>query len=115
MPVKMKRIYSEWQAEDGIRILVDRLWPRGIKKQDAKIEHWPKAITPSTELRKWYQHDAEHWPEFQQRYLQEINAQPELLSELRALAKADTVTLLTASKHEDYNHVVVLKALLEQH
>ena len=114
MNIKMKRIYSEWEPDDGIRILVDRLWARGIKKEHAKIDHWPKALTPSNELRKWYSHDVEHWGEFQRRYKTEIAAQPEQWRVLQQLIQEGTVTLLTASKHNDLNQVVVLKALLEE-
>ena len=114
MQIMMKRIYSPYDEQDGIRILVDRLWPRGIKKEDAKIDLWPKAITPSNELRKWYCHDEKNWPKFERRYQAEIRLQPEILDELKQLAKQEKITLLTASKHEQYNHVIVLKALLEE-
>ena len=114
MQIMMKRIYSPYDEQDGIRILVDRLWPRGIKKEDAKIDLWPKAITPSNELRKWYSHDEKDWPEFERRYQAEIRLQPEVLDELKQLAKQEKITLLTESKYEQYNHVIVLKALLEE-
>lgn len=112
--IKVKRIYTAWDEEDGKRILVDRLWPRGIKKEDAKIDFWPKALTPSNELRKWYQHDEQHWQEFKQRYLAEIETQPESLQALISIYKQSDITLLTASKHEAFTHVEVLKEILEQ-
>jgi uncharacterized protein YeaO (DUF488 family) len=79
MQIQIKRAYAEVSPSDGKRILVDRLWPRGIKKEDAKIDLWAKEITPSTELRKWYAHDPKHWDEFQQRYRAELQQQATLL------------------------------------
>jgi len=115
MNIYMKRIYTTASEMDGKRILVDRLWPRGIKKEDAKIDLWAKEITPSTELRKWYHHDIEHrWDEFQQRYKAELLAQPEMLQHISKIAQHEKVTLITAAKNEQHNHVVVLKQILEQ-
>ena len=114
MQIQIKRAYAEVLASDGKRILVDRLWPRGIKKQDAQIDMWPKEITPSTELRKWYAHDPEHWEIFQQRYTVELVQQAKTLQQIRKIAEQEQVTLITAAKSKDYNHVIVLKQLLEQ-
>ena len=115
MNIYIKRIYTAASDMDGKRILVDRLWPRGIKKEDAKIDLWPKEITPSTELRKWYHQDIEHrWDDFQQRYKAELMEQPEMLQYIRKVAQQEKVTLITATKNEHDNHVVVLKQVLEQ-
>ena len=114
MNIYMKRIYTAASEMDGKRILVDRLWPRGIKKEDAKIDLWAKEITPSTELRKWYAHDPEHWDEFQQRYRAELRSQAELLQQIREIAKQEKISLITAAKSERYNHVIVLKQVLEE-
>jgi uncharacterized protein YeaO (DUF488 family) len=114
MTIFIKRIYSEASEQDGIRILVDRLWPRGIKKQAAKIDLWVKEITPSDELRKWFHADvAQHWDEFQMKYRQELESQSEQLNQLKTLAEHQDITLLTAAKDEQRNHAVVLKKLLE--
>ena len=110
----LKRVYDPCSPEDGARILVDRLWPRGITKADAKIDWWPKEITPSTELRKWYAHDPEHWDEFQQRYRAELRLQTEVLQQIREMARQEKVSLITAAKSENYNHVIVLKQVLEE-
>ncbi|MFH7766674.1 DUF488 domain-containing protein [Acinetobacter sp. BSP-28] len=114
MQIQIKRAYAEVLASDGKRILVDRLWPRGLKKADAKIDLWPKEITPSTELRKWYAHDPEHWEEFQQCYRAELQSQTELLQQIRQLAEQEKISLITAAKSENYNHVIVLKQVLEE-
>ena len=115
MNIYMKRIYTDASDMDGKRILVDRLWPRGIKKEDAKIDLWAKEITPSTELRKWYHQDIEHrWDEFQQHYKAELLEQPEMLQHISKIAQHEKVTLMTAAKNEQHNHVVVLKQILEQ-
>ena len=114
MQIQIKRAYAEVLPSDGKRILVDRLWPRGIKKEDAKIDLWPKEITPSTELRKWYAHDPEHWEVFQQYYKAELVEQAKMLQQIRAMAKQEQVTLITAAKSKDYNHVIVLKQVLEE-
>ena len=115
MNIYMKRIYTAAAETDGKRILVDRLWPRGIKKEVAKIDLWAKEITPSTELRKWYHQDIEHhWDEFQQRYKAELLEQSKMLQHIREIAQQEKVTLITAAKNEQHNHVVVLKQILEQ-
>jgi len=111
--VRIKRIYDEPAAEDGTRILVDRLWPRGIAKEKARIDEWLKEIAPSDELRKWFGHDPARWDEFQERYRRELEAKTELLDQLQGLAKKGTVTLLFAAKDEEHNNAVVLKKLLD--
>ena len=109
--LKMKRIYEQPSAEDGYRVLVDRLWPRGVAKTAAKIDYWAKEITPSTALRKTFNHDAETFAAFRQAYLYELetNRQGEaFLQLLREKLATGPVTLLYAAKNEQINHVVVL-------
>ncbi|MEJ2034508.1 MAG: DUF488 family protein, partial [Deltaproteobacteria bacterium] len=86
MKIYIKRAYAAPAANDGLRVLVDRIWPRGLKKEEAKIDWWPKEIAPSTELRKWFSHDPEKWNEFENRYFKELDGRQELIGEL--LAKA---------------------------
>ncbi|HEV2333352.1 MAG TPA: DUF488 family protein [Gammaproteobacteria bacterium] len=113
--ILLKRVYEKPAKTDGLRILVDRLWPRGLSKQKAKVDHWLRDIAPSTALRKWYGHDPARWPEFQRRYARELKAQPGALKELRALLKAHiTITLLFSSKEEKLNNAVALKAYLRK-
>lgn len=115
MPIRMKRVYAPIETDDGQRILVDRLWPRGLSKLKAQIDVWPKMLTPSNELRKWYHQDmVAHWDEFKVRYLKELEVHQAELDDLRRLAEQQQITLLTASKEEQHNHVVILKQCLEQ-
>src|SRR5690554_740451 len=113
MQVALKRAYEQAADSDGMRILVDRLWPRGIKKENAKIDLWLKEVAPSTELRKWFNHQDERWAEFQRRYLKELKNNPALV-ELQALAAAGKVTLIFSTKDEKKNSAVVLQRLLLQ-
>lgn len=110
--VRVKRIYDEPATEDGTRILVDRLWPRGIAKDKARIDEWLKEIAPSDELRQWFGHDPARWDEFRERYRQELETKTEPLAGLRKLAAGGTVTLLFAAKDEKHNNAVVLKEIL---
>jgi uncharacterized protein YeaO (DUF488 family) len=110
--VRIKRVYDEPATEDGIRILVDRLWPRGIAKDMARIDEWLKEIAPSDELRKWFGHDPARWEEFRERYRRELEAKAEILDGLRKLAGEGTVTLLFAAKDEEHNNALVLKEIL---
>ncbi len=111
--VKTKRIYDPPAADDGTRILVDRLWPRGLTKEDARIDEWLKEIAPSNELRKWFGHDPDKWAEFSRKYLEELRQRGLLLEELKSKAKRGTVTLLFAAKDAEHNNAVVLKELLD--
>ena len=112
--IQAKRIYDAPSENDGKRVLVDRLWPRGIKKENAQIDLWLKEITPSNELRKWYHEDIENrWDEFQVRYKTELQNVLPQLAELKQLTDLETVTLLTAAKNEGRNHVTVLVDVLE--
>jgi len=112
MAIKIKRIYEPPAETDGYRILVDRLWPRGLKKEDAHIDKWLKAIAPSTALRTWIHSDKGNWDIFELKYLDELK-NSEGLQELKALLKAHkTVTFLYAARDEQHNHALVLKKLI---
>ena len=110
--VKLKRAYEPPAAGDGTRILVDRLWPRGVSKADAAIDQWQKAIAPSTTLRKWFGHDPERWQEFRRRYADEIHKNRKQLDELRACARSDRITLVFAAHDTTHNNAVVLREVL---
>lgn len=112
--VKVRRIYDEPSPADGRRVLVDRVWPRGLRKEDARIDTWHKQVAPSTELRRWYAHDPERFEEFARRYRAELARpeQAEALAELREWCRHGTVTLLTASKDVEISQAAVLAELL---
>lgn len=110
--VRIKRAYDPPDADDGLRILIDRLWPRGMPKAKLRLDSWAKHLSPSNELRKWYQHDPEKFAEFRKRYVAELKAEGEGLDELRAAVKGRTVTLLTATKEIELSHATVLRELL---
>ena len=109
---KLKRAYEAVSRDDGLRILVERLWPRGVSKQKAKIDLWLRAVAPSTELRQWYGHDPARWPQFQKRYRAELKEQSELLALLKYVAEARTVTFVYAASDEKRNSAVALKQFL---
>ncbi|MEW2635142.1 DUF488 family protein [Streptomyces sp. NPDC048389] len=112
--VRVRRVYEAPDPDDGVRVLVDRLWPRGLGKDEARIDEWPKSVTPSTELRRWYHGPDGQYEEFRRRYEAEL-AEPaaaEALSRLRALAAERPLTLLTAAKEPDRSHASVLRSLL---
>jgi uncharacterized protein YeaO (DUF488 family) len=111
MTVRIKRIYEPAGRSDGMRVLVDRLWPRGISRFDAQIALWLKDVAPSTELRRWFGHKPERWTEFRRRYRAELTGNP-ALKELRALVKSKRVTLLYGAHDEEHNQAVVLAAIL---
>jgi uncharacterized protein YeaO (DUF488 family) len=110
--VKLKRAYEPPAPGDGVRVLVDRLWPRGVSKTDAALDQWMKEIAPSTELRKWFGHDPERWEEFGRRYVVELRANDELLGQLRALARQGPVTLVYSAHDEAHNDAIVLRDVL---
>ena len=114
MPVKIKRIYEPPAADDGQRILVDRLWPRGISKQRAALDEWLKEIAPSTELRQWFNHDPALWDEFRRRYAAELRQQPEAWAQLRERARHGVVTLVYSAHDEAVNNAVAMRAFLLQ-
>ena len=113
--IKIKRIYEPTSKEDGIRILVDRLWPCGITKEKARLDLWLKDVGPSDGLRKWYGHDPEKWPEFRRRYFRELEEKKELLGTIRAEAKKRKVTLLFGAKEEKFNQAEAIREYLKQH
>lgn len=110
--IKLKRIYEAPGPRDGLRILVDRLWPRGLSKQRAAVDLWLKEIAPTTELRKWFGHDPEKWTEFQARYRKELRGKGEEIDLLREKSDRHIVTLLFAARDQEHNEAVVLKKLL---
>jgi len=110
--IRLKRVYEPAAPADGRRILVDRLWPRGLKQADAAIDRWMKEAAPSTELRKWFGHAPERWPQFRRRYAEELRGREALLDELRALARAGPVTLLYAARDSEHNDAVALREVL---
>jgi uncharacterized protein YeaO (DUF488 family) len=115
--IKIKRVYELPNDDDGVRILVDRLWPRGLEKEKARIDEWMKNIAPSAELRTWFGHKPERFAQFQSRYEQELQSDPErleLAERIRAIAAKQNVTLLYAAKDTEHNHAVVLKQWLER-
>jgi uncharacterized protein YeaO (DUF488 family) len=113
--IEIKRIYEQAEEEDGFRILVDRLWPRGLSKKKAKVELWLKEIAPSGDLRKWFSHDPEKWEEFKKKYGQELLAKQPLLKEIRKMeTQKGKVTLLFSARDTEHNNAVVLKAILEK-
>ncbi|KAA1248716.1 DUF488 family protein [Mycobacterium simiae] len=111
--VRVKRIYEDSEPDDGQRILVDRLWPRGMGKNDPRVGIWRKDVAPSAELRKWYHHQPERLDEFQARYEAELSGSP-ALAELRKLAKGGTITLVSASRDIQASHAAVLAKLLKR-
>ncbi len=112
--IKQKRIYEKVEKNDGFRILIDRLWPRGVSKEKAKIDLWMKDIAPSNKLRKWFAHDPQRWPEFQKRYSQELKSQEKAVVDLKKIIeKEKTVTFLYSASNEDYNNAVALVKLLK--
>lgn len=108
MPVRTKRIYEAPEPEDGTRILVDRLWPRGVSKEEAQLEDWMKDIAPSDELREWFDHDPDRWDEFRERYRDELDDRPERVQDLLEYARSGTLTLLYAATDKEHNNADVL-------
>ena len=113
MNIQIKRAYEEPTPGDGTRILVDRLWPRGLTKEKAKVDLWLKDIAPSTELRKWFAHDPARWTEFQARYHEELKHNPEALSLLKEAAAKGPATLIYGARDQQHNEAVVLQKLLK--
>lgn len=110
---KMKRIYEKPSEEDGFRILIDRLWPRGVRKEDAKVDLWLKEIAPSDELRKWFSHKKERWEEFKRRYREELKGKGELIERIRKLeSEHGTITLLFSARDVEHNNAAVLMEVI---
>ena len=113
MPIAVKRVYDPPSPADGLRVLVDRLWPRGVSKAAARIDLWAKELSPSNELRQWYAHDAKKWPKFTRRYFSELRTQSEVLKALSLQTRKQKVTLLFGSKEPRLNNAYALKQFLE--
>jgi uncharacterized protein YeaO (DUF488 family) len=111
--IRLKRIYDPPSPDDGFRVLVDRLWPRGIKKEDAALDLWARDLAPSDALRKWFHHEVSNWDEFERRYRAELAQMPDAVAALREQCVGRTVTLLFGAKDETHNQAVVLKSVLE--
>lgn len=117
MTIQLKRAYDDATKDDGYRVLVERLWPRGVSKEDARLDDWAKDVAPSTELRKWFSHDVDRWESFQERYRDELRTNDDAQATLETLknrAKQGTLTLVFGSKDTEHNSAVVLKSILEQ-
>jgi uncharacterized protein YeaO (DUF488 family) len=113
--IKTKRIYEPTASDDGFRILVDRLWPRGLSKENAKIDLWLKGIAPSNDLRKWFHHNREKWKEFQIKYQKELEVNKEFVNKIKQIEKEKRiVTLLYSSTDKEHNNAIVLSALLKK-
>ena len=112
--IKIKRAYEPIEKSDGFRILVDRLWPRGIKKEDAHFDVWLKEIAPTNELRKWFNHETEKWEEFTKKYRTELKVSPALEELLTLVDKHRIITLVYGAKDEQHNQAIVIKEYLEK-
>lgn len=113
MTISLKRVYDGPSPSDGCRILVDRLWPRGVSKEDARVDLWAREAAPSDELRGWFDHDPDRWEEFKRRYFRELQEREEALEPIRECLEAGPVTLVYASREKRFNNAVALKELLE--
>jgi uncharacterized protein YeaO (DUF488 family) len=111
--IQLKRVYEKRSRNDGVRILVDRLWPRGLSKEKAEVNLWLKEVAPSNELRKWFGHDPDKWKEFQVRYRKELRKNMEALELLQQKCQGHTVTLLYGARDEEHNEAQVLKRMLD--
>ncbi len=114
MKIQTKRAYDAPAASDGERYLVDRVWPRGVKREDLHIKEWQKEVAPSNDLRKWFGHDPARWDEFRQRYFKELDANPATWQPLLEAARKETVTLVYGAKDTEHNQAVALKEYLER-
>ena len=112
--LKTKRVYEDPQAGDGTRFLVERLWPRGMKKEELKMKAWLKDVAPSPDLRKWFAHDPDKWQEFQKRYRAELKANPEAWKPIVEAAKHGDVTLLYSARDTEHNSALLLKSFLDK-
>ena len=115
LEIELARAYHAPATKGHYRVLIDRLWPRGVKKEDLKIDDWTKDLAPSTELRKWFNHDPERWDEFRKRYFKELDTNADQVSELLESAGGRTLLLLYGAKDEEHNQAVVLKEWMEKH
>ena len=113
--IHLKRVYEEPSTNDGLRVLVERLWPRGLTKERAAVDLWLKDVAPSPELRKWFGHDPARWEQFQERYRRELREKKDAVRLLKQKAKEGTVTLVYAARDEEHNGALVLKRILQGH
>lgn len=111
--IAIKRVYEKPEKSDGKRVLVDRIWPRGVSKEDAKLDDWVKDIAPTTDLRKWFDHKPERYDEFKKKYKEELRSKKEDIEKLQKIAKSEKLTLIYSAKNEEMNQAVVLKEFLE--
>jgi uncharacterized protein YeaO (DUF488 family) len=111
--IELKRAYENSSPDDGFRVLVERLWPRGVSKEAARLDLWLKDIAPRTELRKWYSHDLAKWTEFQKRYRAELNENMSDLNLLKEKSRGETVTLVYAARDQEHNSALILKKVLD--
>ncbi|HEY7746869.1 MAG TPA: DUF488 domain-containing protein [Desulfuromonadales bacterium] len=114
MAIRVKRVYDPPDRNDGCRVLVDRLWPRGVGKEEGRIDEWCREIAPSDELRKWFGHDPDKWTGFRQRYFAELEQKEELVAELAEKARGGSLTLVFGAKDEKHNNAVALRDYLEK-
>lgn len=114
MTLKVKRVYRDAAKDDGFRVLVDRVWPRGVRKESAAVDLWLKELAPSTGLRKWFAHDPRKWPEFKARYFRELDDNPEPVARLAEAAARKNLCLVFSAKDEKHNNAVALKEYLEE-
>jgi uncharacterized protein YeaO (DUF488 family) len=112
--IAIKRAYDNPTPQGGVRILIDRLWPRGVSKTELKLDAWPRELAPSTELRKWYSHDPARFAEFRRRYKAELAQRPEQLNALHAMVKGRAATLVTATRELDLSHAEVMRSILQR-
>ena len=110
--IRLKRVYDPASNDDGVRLLVERLWPRGVKKTDLRLDAWLKDVAPSTELRRWFSHDPAKWTEFQQRYFAELDAHPEAVEPILKASSRGPVTLLFSSHDAEHNNAVALETYI---
>lgn len=113
-PISVKRVYGDEHQDDGHRVLIERLWPRGISKEDAHFDEWLKDLSPPTVLRKWFNHDPNRFDEFRKHYKKELENHKEILEKLRNKAQPENITLLFAAKNTQMNNAVVVKEILEK-
>ena len=111
--IHVKRVYDKPSRNDGVRVLVDRLWPRGLTKERAAVDVWLKDVAPTTELRKWFGHEPSRWKQFQTRYRRELDEKTDALQSLRAMSAKRTITLLYGARDEEHNEALVLKSVLD--
>jgi uncharacterized protein YeaO (DUF488 family) len=114
MTIKLKRVYDKPEAGDGVRILVERLWPRGLSKKEAKVDIWLKDIAPSTGLRKWFSHDPSKWEEFRRRYYRELDQNRDAVNELLEITEGSDATFVYGSREKEYNSALALKSYIEK-